>query len=89
LENKRVLLCGVEYINWLQFVCQMTALEVVSRKPKYSFRVRSGWGLRRMMPGTLNGSSPTANLVGVNIKGKWIVFHFPCGTWTKFYLVVK
>src|SRR5712671_4392771 len=28
-------------------------------------------------PGTLNGSSPTANLVSINIKGKWVVFHFP------------
>jgi len=30
-------------------------------------------GLAAMTPGTLNGSSPTANLAGVNFKGKWIV----------------
>jgi hypothetical protein len=37
-----------------------------------------------MTPGTLNGSSPTANLAGVNIKGKWIIFHFPCGVGQSF-----
>jgi hypothetical protein len=26
--------------------------------------------------GTLNGSSPAANLASANIKGKWVVFHF-------------
>jgi hypothetical protein len=40
-----------------------------------------------MTPGTLDGSSPTANLAGVNIKGKWIVFHFPGGDKTKICLV--
>src|SRR5260370_5678977 len=29
--------------------------------------------------GTLNGSSPTANLASINIKGKWVAFHFPDG----------
>jgi hypothetical protein len=29
--------------------------------------------------GTLNGSSPTANLASANIKGKWVVFHFAAG----------
>jgi len=55
----------------------------------FRFALRNGWGLRRMTPGTLDGSSPTANLAGVNIKGKWIVFHFPCGIETKFCLVVN
>jgi hypothetical protein len=30
-----------------------------------------------MTPGTLNGSSPTANLAGVNIKGNEARLHFP------------
>jgi hypothetical protein len=29
--------------------------------------------------GTLNGSSPAANLASANIKGKWVVFHFASG----------
>jgi hypothetical protein len=33
-----------------------------------------------MTPGTLNGSSPTANLAGVNIKSKWIISIFPATT---------
>jgi hypothetical protein len=33
-----------------------------------------------MTPGTLDGSSPTANLAGVNIKGNEARLHFPqCG----------
>jgi hypothetical protein len=42
-----------------------------------------------MTSGTLDGSSPTANLAGVNIKGKWIVFHFPCDDKTRICLVVN
>jgi len=30
------LLCSVECLNWLQFVCQMTALEVVSGETEIS-----------------------------------------------------
>jgi hypothetical protein len=62
----------------------MTHLGAISGEPECPFRVQNGWGLRRMTPGTLNGSSPTANLAGVNIKGKWIVFHFPCGVGQSF-----
>jgi hypothetical protein len=29
--------------------------------------------------GTLNGSSPAANLASANIKGIWVVFHFATG----------
>jgi hypothetical protein len=40
-----------------------------SGEPKHS--VLNGSGLvAPAAPGTLNGSSPTANLVGINIKGK-------------------
>src|SRR5882757_6116096 len=38
-------------------------------------------------PGTLNGSSPTANLVSINIKGKWVVFHFPNGRFAGYHAI--
>ena len=54
----------------------MTHLGAISGETEIPFRVRNGWGLRRITPGTLNGSSPTANLAGVNIKGNELVVHF-------------
>jgi len=44
------------------------------------FPAKSGSGLTRgalAHAGTLNGSSPTANLAGANIKGNEAFLHFP------------
>jgi hypothetical protein len=58
----------------------MTHLSVIGGETKTSVPpFRNGGGLRRMTPGTINDSSPTANFAGVNIKGKWIISHFPRG----------
>lgn len=38
-------------------------------EPKF---VKTKRGLRCIASGTLNGSSPSANLAGANIKGRWI-----------------
>jgi len=56
----------------------MTHLGAISGETeKIRSALRKGWGLRRVTPGTLNGSSPTANLAGVNIKGNEACLHFP------------
>jgi len=34
--DTRFLLCGVECLNWLQFVCQMTALGAISGETEIS-----------------------------------------------------
>jgi len=57
----------------------MTAPGAISGETEISGLRAERMGLAAHDAGTLNGSSPTANLAGVNIKGKWIVFHFPCG----------
>jgi hypothetical protein len=40
------------------------------------------WGVNdaHIASRTLNGSNPAAKLASGNIKGKWIVFHFPSVT---------
>ena len=50
------------------------------RGNRFSGETGSGLTFRPLFKGaagTLNGSSPTANLVGVNIKGNEVLLHFP------------
>jgi len=44
--------------------------------------IRTGGTGLVITSGTLNGSSPAANLACANIKGKWIEFHFASPTRT-------
>jgi len=63
-------------LAWAQFfVCLMVAL-VRDQRGDRDLRF-GGVGLTMRASGTLNGSSPTANLASVNIKGKWGRSIFP------------
>ena len=56
------------------FVCLMIARAAISGGTDSSaLRI----GANEAASGTLNGSSPTANLAGANIKGEWMLSIFP------------
>jgi len=57
--------------------CVLCLLNGCARRGQRGTQIRfGGTGLMMCASGTLNGSSPTANLASANIKGKWVVFHF-------------
>ena len=57
-----------------QFACRMAAHHVCDQRGIRVFVLLGGaMGLTICISGTLNGSSPTANLAGANIKGVWMV----------------
>jgi hypothetical protein len=61
----------------LGFRSVLCLLNGCARRGQRGTQIRSGGtGLMMCASGTLNGSSPAANLASANIKGKWRIFHF-------------